>query len=206
MSAQNMQCEQFDLKAYALGEASVAERKSVEGHAAACADCRVELETLGTLRTAVMGWAQETMNAEPPRRIAFVSDKVFEPRWWQRWNLAQLLVPAVLAALAAFAVVRTQVPQAMPAQAMVANTDIEKRVADAVAERVNVAVKQAVAESEARQQAQAAQLVRATERRMRQESSQAMAQTMAVMDSNFEVMRKHEARYLRASADLGGRQ
>lgn len=205
MSRQNMQkppCEQFDLKAYALGEASAAERKTIEGHAAACGDCRAELESLGTLRTAMMSWADE----EPPRRIAFVSDKVFEPRWWQRWNLAQMLAPAALAALAAFAVVRTQTPQAMPSQAAITSAEIEKRVADAVAERVSVAVKQAVAESETRQQAQAAQLVRATERRMRQENTQAMAQTMAVMDSNFEMLRKREARYLRASADLGGRQ
>jgi hypothetical protein len=32
-----------------------------------------------------------------------------------------------------------------------------------------------------------------------------MAETMAVVDSNFDLMRRREATYLRASADLGGR-
>ena len=200
-----MSCESLDLKAYALGEASVAERKTVDAHAAACGHCRAELESLGTLKTAMMSWVDE----EPPRRIAFVSDKVFEPRWWQRpfqgMNWAQLLAPAALAALAAFAVVRTQLPVHVSAQPVVAGADVEKRVADAVAERVSIAVKQAVAESEARQQAQAAQLVRATERRMRLDSAQANAQAMAMVEANFDLMRKREAHYLRASADLGGR-
>jgi anti-sigma factor RsiW len=193
---EQMPCEQIDLKAYALGEASVGERKVVEGHAATCGDCRAELETLGTLQIAMRSWTDE----EPPRRIAFVSDKVFEPRWWQRINWAQMLVPAALSALAAFAVVRTQAPapQAVAVDTVSANID------GIVAERVSAAVKQVLAESEARQQAQAAQLVRATERRMRLESKQAMAQTLAMVDANFEYMRKREARVMRASADLGG--
>ena len=35
--------------------------------------CGVTLDALSTLR-----------EEEIPRRIAFVSDKVFEPRWWQK--------------------------------------------------------------------------------------------------------------------------
>ncbi|MGH9647160.1 MAG: hypothetical protein ACRD4E_10120, partial [Bryobacteraceae bacterium] len=49
-------------------------------HLATCSTCheevatlRLTLDTLSTLR-----------EEEVPRRIAFVSDKVFEPRWWQR--------------------------------------------------------------------------------------------------------------------------
>src|SRR5205814_3061629 len=38
------------------------------------AELRLTLDTLSTLR-----------EEEIPRRIAFVSDKVFEPRWWQRF-------------------------------------------------------------------------------------------------------------------------
>jgi anti-sigma factor RsiW len=196
-----MSCDQLDLKAYALGEASKAERKAVEGHAASCSDCRTELETLGTLQVAMRSWADE----EPTRRIAFVSDKVFEPRWWQKLNWAQMLAPAALAAMAAFAVVKTQAPQSPVPVAAITAPDIEQRIAEAVSQRVDVAVKTAVAESEARQQDQAAQLVRATERRIRQESAQTMAQTMAMVDANFDRLRNRDAKFLRASADLGVR-
>ena len=41
---------------------------------------REELELLQATRTALQALPQE----EAPRRIAFVSDKIFEPRWWQR--------------------------------------------------------------------------------------------------------------------------
>jgi hypothetical protein len=198
-----MSCKELDLKAYALGEASASERKSVESHAASCIPCRTELDSLGTLQTAMMSWAHENMNAEPPRRIAFVSDKVFEPRWWQRWNLAQLLVPAALSAVVAFAVVRTQTPPPAP-QAVVNNIDIEKRIDAAVAERVDGAVKLALAESDARLQKETLQL-RATERLMRSQSTQA-AEIIAAMQTNYETMQKRNAGYLHASLDLGARQ
>ncbi len=74
-----MNCEQYDWKAYALGELGANERLEAEGHSATCEGCRTELahvrltiDTLSALR-----------EEEVPRRIAFVSDKVFEPRWWQ---------------------------------------------------------------------------------------------------------------------------
>jgi len=54
--------------------------RQAEAHLATCSICheevatlRLTLDTLSTLR-----------EEEMPRRIAFVSDKVFEPRWWQR--------------------------------------------------------------------------------------------------------------------------
>src|SRR5216684_1115054 len=72
--------EKPDWKAYALGELGGEDRRQAEAHAATCAGCREELaslrltlDTLSTLR-----------EEEVPRRSAFVSDKGFEPRWWQR--------------------------------------------------------------------------------------------------------------------------
>ena len=69
-----------DWKAYLLGELNPEVSRQAETHLAACSICheevatlRVTLDTLSTLR-----------EEEVPRRIAFVSDKVFEPRWWQR--------------------------------------------------------------------------------------------------------------------------
>ena len=78
-----MDCGQLDLKAFSLGEATAAERKSVESHVKSCEGCREELSRL-ELMFASLGALREE---EVPKRIAFVSDKVFEPTWWQRiWN------------------------------------------------------------------------------------------------------------------------
>jgi anti-sigma factor RsiW len=204
----------FDIKAYALGESSAAERRELEPHLAQCPACRTELASLGLVHTALQMLPAE----QPPRRIAFVSDKVFEPRWWQRLNWAQMLAPAALAALAALAVVKTQVPAAAARLASsaagtpapgVADAILNARVAaaieSAVAQRVEVAVKQAVADSESRAAQRTAELVQATERRMRADHNRTMAEAMAVVDANFDLMRRREATYLRASADLGSR-
>jgi anti-sigma-K factor RskA len=100
-----MNCESYDWKAYALGELDRAARKDAEAHAALCADCREEaaalrltLATLSTLR-----------EEEMPRRIAFVSDKVFEPRWWQKmiWNPNFAAACVIAAAILVHAFART---------------------------------------------------------------------------------------------------
>jgi len=76
-------CTNFDWKAYALGELDPAGRSQAEAHANTCAHCREELAGLRLTLDALSTLREE----EVPRRIAFVSDKVFEPRWWQRiWS------------------------------------------------------------------------------------------------------------------------
>ena len=78
-----MNCSSVDLKAYFLGEVDRAEKSSVEDHVRGCQSCREELERLKVTDAALRSLADE----EAPQRIAFVSDKVFEPRWWQRiWS------------------------------------------------------------------------------------------------------------------------
>lgn len=86
-----MSCANYDWKAYVLGELDTAGRREAESHAAHCIECqdelastRLTLDALSTLR-----------DEEVPRRIAFVSDKVFEPRWWQAF-----LKPSFAGALA----------------------------------------------------------------------------------------------------------
>jgi anti-sigma factor RsiW len=69
-----------DWKAYALGELNPETRAQAEAHAATCSACSEELAAL-RLTLDMMSTLREE---EIPRRIAFVSDKVFEPRWWQR--------------------------------------------------------------------------------------------------------------------------
>jgi len=76
-------CQQCDWKAYALGELDLNARREAEAHAVTCAACREELATLRLTLDAMATLRDEEM----PRRIAFVSDKVFEPKWYQRlWS------------------------------------------------------------------------------------------------------------------------
>jgi anti-sigma factor RsiW len=122
-----MSCEKYDWKGYALGELAASERREAEAHSATCEGCREELahvrltiDTLSVLR-----------DEEVPRRIAFVSDKVFEPRWWQAF-----LKPSFAAGLAI-------------AAAIVAHGYLMRPVAADSAEiqaRVNQAVVKAVAD------------------------------------------------------------
>src|ERR1700733_11361415 len=78
-----MSCSNIDWKGYALGELDSNARAQAEAHAATCDSCREELATTRLTLDALSTLREE----EVPRRIAFVSDKVFEPRWWQRmWN------------------------------------------------------------------------------------------------------------------------
>ena len=74
-----MSCSDYDWKAYALGELDQDARRQAEAHAATCSNCREELAGLRLTLDALSTLREE----EAPRRIAFVSDKVFEPRWWK---------------------------------------------------------------------------------------------------------------------------
>ena len=89
-----MNCEKYDWKGYAFGELAADERREAEAHASTCEGCRGELahvrltvDTLSALR-----------EEEVPRRIAFVSDKVFEPRWWDTFLRPTFAAACVLAA------------------------------------------------------------------------------------------------------------
>jgi anti-sigma factor RsiW len=129
-----MSCEKFDWKAYTLGELAANERREAETHAATCEGCRGELahvrltiDTLSALR-----------EEEVPRRIAFVSDKVFEPRWWNVFLKPSFVAALVLAAAILMhgylvrppavdeASIQTRVNQAV----MRAVADVEQRNAD----------------------------------------------------------------------------
>jgi len=70
----------IDVKAYAVGEMSEADKRAAASHVASCESCREEMAGLQVTLSSLASLRDE----EAPRRIAFVSDKVFEPRWWQR--------------------------------------------------------------------------------------------------------------------------
>lgn len=89
-----MSCEPYDWKAHALGELAANERGEAEKHAATCEGCR---EELAHVRLTVDTLAALRME-EVPRRIAFVSDKVFEPRWWETFLRPSFAAACVIAA------------------------------------------------------------------------------------------------------------
>jgi anti-sigma factor RsiW len=89
-----MSCEQYDWKAYALGELTANERRDAEAHAPTCEGCRGELAQVRLTIDTLSALRQE----EVPRRIAFVSDKVFEPRWWQTFLRPSFAAALVIAA------------------------------------------------------------------------------------------------------------
>lgn len=76
-----MSCSNYDWNAYALGEMDAASRRQAETHASTCSNCRHELASTRLTLDAL----SVLHDVDPPRCIAFVSDKVFEPRLWQRW-------------------------------------------------------------------------------------------------------------------------
>lgn len=70
----------IDVKAYSMGEMGEADTRSAAAHVAGCEACREELAGV----QATLGSLALLRDEELPRRIAFISDKVFEPKWWQR--------------------------------------------------------------------------------------------------------------------------
>jgi len=166
-----------DWKSYALGELDARARQEAESHVAACADCQDELAGLRVTLDAMATLRDE----ELPRRIAFVSDKVFEPRWYEKLTQAFLrpsfaAAAMIAAALLVHAFVRpVGAPTSAPSQAIaqVDTSAIEARVIAEVtarlqgemAEAVNNAVTKAVADTEKRDDQRTAQLLSASDRR-----------------------------------------
>jgi len=183
-----MSCSPFELKDYFLDELGPAERRQVEDHLRDCPVCREELERLGLTRSALDALRDE----EPPRRIAFVSDKVFQPGWWQRlWQSAPRLGFAAAAMLSVAILVHAFLRPAPTAAPVAADTAaIEARISAAVAA------------SEARQVRQTAQLVADVEKRLdfdRRADRVAFEEVFSVLQKRYNVM-------FMASAELGVRK
>jgi hypothetical protein len=180
-----MNCPEFDLKGYLLKELPQAEACATEEHAKGCAACREEMERLSVTLTALRAAPEE----ELPRRIAFVSDKVFEPRWWQVWLNSGPRMAFVSSSLVAAAILLHGVDRPAPAP-VVDTAAIEARV------------QQAVAESEARQAGKIQAALAAAEKRFEFERQIDRVQ----IQETFDVMRKQMTPYLVARADPGDKR
>jgi hypothetical protein len=156
-----------DWRAYTLGELDAPARREAENHATVCADCQDELAGLRVTLDALATLREE----EIPRRIAFVSDKVFEPRWWQKLFLRPSFAAAAL--VAAAILVHGFVRPAVAPSSTVDTAAIEARVTTEVSQRLqadmaatlNQAVAKAVADTEKRDDQRMAGLLNTTERR-----------------------------------------
>jgi anti-sigma factor RsiW len=155
-----MNCSPFDLRDYFLKELPDSERQQVETHVRGCAGCREELERLGATEAALFTLREE----EIPQRIAFVSDKVFEPSPWRRWWSALWGSAARLgfasAAMLSVAILVSALTRPAPAPAHLAGIS---------AGEVDQRIQAAVAASEARQTEKVQVLVKDLERRTDQE-------------------------------------
>ncbi len=156
----------FDIKEYVLGESSTEDARRLEAHLGECNACRDEVARLRLMQTALFAVSDE----EPPRRIAFVSDKIFEPRWYRRvWNSAPQLgfLAAAMLACAIFvhAFAGSSVGPAPPLRAIAVAVVDTQAIDRAVAARLNEAVTKAVADSEARQRQQTLELLKAADQR-----------------------------------------
>jgi hypothetical protein len=194
-----MNCSSVDLKAYLFGEAAEGEKRAAAEHVRDCAGCSEELERLRLTHLAMMSLRDE----EPPRRIAFVSDRVFEPRWWQRaWRSGPAMVFASAALIACAILAQAYVRPAAPSPAAVDTAALEQRVTSGVAARLNGAVTQAVAkavaDTEARQQQKTTELLSAAEKRFETERTA----DRAAFAANYDILEKQNARMYMASAGL----
>lgn len=130
-----MDHSQIDLNAYALGEGTPAERAAAAAHLAQSSEAALDFERLQLTLTALQGLRDE----EVPRRIAFVSDPVFEPSLWQRfWSSGPRLAfggAAMLAcAITAHGFLMRPVAQPVPPPvvAQISQADLDAAVQKAV--------------------------------------------------------------------------
>jgi len=184
-----MSCSSVDLKAYFLGELPAAEKAAIAKHLDACAGCREEMDRLDATRAALVSVA----DVEPPQRIAFVSDKIFEPRWFERiWQSGPVMGFASAAVLAAAIFVHAY---ARPAAAPVDTARMEQRIQQEVNSRVDAVVTKAVAATEQRQDQRIAQAVATAEQRFDAKYSEAISNAQQVAA----YYREQNARYQVAS-------
>jgi len=157
-----MNCSSEDLKAYFLGELSSLDKAPVEDHVRVCQSCREELERLKLTQTTLLALEDE----EVPRRISFVSDKVFEPRWYETiWHSGPAMGFASAVILAAAILTYGFTRSVVAVTPAVDTAQIEQRIEREVNARLEAVVAKAVSDAQSRQAAEFAKVLDATEKR-----------------------------------------
>jgi hypothetical protein len=189
------------LRDYAVGEIEADRQPALEQHLAVCGDCTLELDRL-RLTTASL---HALPDREVPQRIAFVSDKVFEPspvsRWFAGfWNSAARLGFASACVLAMALVVFAYHRPAADTSAVVqtANVDFSKQVNEAVAK----AVAQVRAEDARMVQQTAEQMTKAAIESANLKYEKEYQARMVAVEESFTVLQKRLSSSLMASNDM----
>lgn len=161
-----MSCSPFDLRDYFLRELADPQQRQVEAHVKTCNACREELDRLRITEAALLSLRDE----EIPQRIAFVSDKIFEPspwrRWWAGfWGSTARLGFASAAMLSVALVVFALKPAPAPAPRVTTVATAPAITEAEIQQRIQAAVKQAIPEIEARYARQTEEIVKAVEHR-----------------------------------------
>jgi len=165
-----------EVKELLFGELKEPERSVLMAHVSGCEACTIEYERLQAT-TAALGLVADQ---EPPVRIRFVSDRVFEQRWWQRvlgggaiWANAGLALATCLAVavLIWFQTSRT----ATPGPPVLSAAEVQK-IIDA---RVGQAVAVAVAENDRRHDSEMKTMLASYERDRAKQQQQLIQQIAA---------------------------
>lgn len=184
-----------DVHAYVLGELGAAERRAVEQHLAANPEAAAEAERLQAVTMALKRLPEE----EPPHRIAFVSDKVFEPAWWQRsWRVLAAAGMLSAAILSHAMLTRPQTTTVTPVVAAGPSPqEIEKMI--------DARVATAVAAVKAEHKTEAARLVTAAVRDAERKSAVERHADRVSMEEAMMVLRKQVNNYY-VAVNRGGLQ
>ncbi|MEO7652763.1 MAG: zf-HC2 domain-containing protein [Bryobacteraceae bacterium] len=188
-----MSCSPFDLRDYFFGELPDEARRRIDVHIKSCADCRDEVSRYRATELALRILPDE----EIPKRIGFVSDRVYEPsrvrRWREAfWGSAPKLGFASAAMLSA-ALITSAVHRPAPLAVMTPVAIDQSKIQDQISREVAVAVDKALAGNEARN----AKLLAAAERRY----ADLRKGDMETVSQSFAIMEKQVRNYYRASVE-----
>ncbi len=196
-----MSCSQFDWKAYVLEDLPPADARRAHEHESGCAACAEEVERLRLTFAALAAVPEEDL----PRRISFVSDKVFEPRWWQRFFASGPQVGFASAAMLSVALLvnafaRPAAVAPVPAPAAVDEARVAAVIEREVARRLPAAVNAALEQAGSRNHQQVQLALAGFEKKMQFERR---ADLVAV-EENFKILRERLSRFYIASNSVGG--
>lgn len=168
------------LRDYAFDELPADERGAMEQHVATCEDCALELDQLRLTAAAL----RSLPDREIPQRIAFVSDRVFEPspfrRFWGsggRLGFASACVVAVAIVVSAWHVAAVSRP---------AEVHTVVQTASISQEQVNDAVAKAVAQV----RTEDARIIQAAVQVSEKKHDAQYRNQIVAMQENFDVLRK----------------
>ena len=175
----------IDLKGYLFGELPDDERRRVAAHLETDASARLELSRLEATQS-MLGFMQAE---ELPRRIAFVSDKVFEPTWWQRFFASGAQLGFASAALLAMAIVGHGF-LSRPAAAPVDAAAMRQVVAAEVSQRMGEVARRVSAVPAGAPDERVARMIATAMKQVEQKAEFDRAADRLTIEENFNLLRR----------------